>query len=320
MRKIFLTLIICGISWFVSSDASAQTNTSATQPTLKALIVDGQNNHNWRGTTPVLKSILETSGRFTVDVATTPTRRDKDADAETYKTNLAAFKPDFAQYGVVVMNYNSNETHDDWSPETKKAFEEYVANGGGLVIYHAADNSFPNWEVFNKMIGLGGWDRGHLPATAGKYLYWEDGKAVSSNESGKPRGNHGPAWAFPIDVRNTEHPITAGLPLVFRHCQDELYDYMWGPAENVTILATAHATNNGSGRHEPMLMTISYGKGRIFHTALGHDVQQVKSVSFIVTFLRGAEWAATDKVTIPIPSDFPGKDEPTFREIAVPGR
>jgi len=314
MRRFFLALIVCGVAWCLFCPDSVQAQTSDAVPKIKALIIDGQNNHNWRGTTPVLKTLLEKSERFTVEVATTPTRRDKDADAELYRRNLAAFKPDFAQYDVIISNYNGNETHDEWSPETKKAFEEYMENGGGLVVYHAADNSFPNWEAYNKMIGLGGWDRGHLPATAGKYLYWEDGNAVTSNESGRPRGNHGPGWAFLIEVRDTEHPITAGLPLAFRHASDELYDYMWGPAENVTILATAHATNGGSGRHEPVLMTISYGKGRVFHTVLGHDVQQVRSVSFIVTFLRGTEWAATGKVTIPVPDDFPGTETPTFRE------
>ena len=317
MRNVFLTLIVCSVAWVVSSVNAVQVEASESVPKIKALIVDGQNNHNWRGTTPTLKTILEQSERFTVDVATSPTRRDKEADADAYGRNLTAFKPDFTKYDVVVMNYNSNETRDDWSPETKKAFEEYVENGGGLVVYHAADNSFPNWEVYNKMIGLGGWDRAHLPATAGKYFYWEDGKSVTSNESGRPRGHHGPQWAFLIEIRDTEHPITAGLPLSFRHCQDELYDYMWGPAENATILATAHADTErgGSGRHEPILMTISYGKGRIFHTMLGHDVQQVRSVSFITTFLRGTEWAATGKVTIPVPDDFPDTDEPTFREL-----
>ena len=312
MRNFVFALIVCSMVCF----HTAQAQTSADAPKIKALIVDGQNNHNWRGTTPVLKTILEQSGRFTVEVATTPTKRDKEADAETYKKNLAAFKPDFAKYDVIIGNYNSNETHDDWSPETKKAFETYIENGGGFVVYHANDNSFPNWEAYNKMIGLGGWDRGHLPETAGKYLYWEEGKAVTSNAKG-PRGNHGPGWAFLVEIRNAEHPITAGLPDAFLHASDELYDYMWGPAENVTILATANAEkeHGGSGRHEPMLMVISYGKGRIFHTALGHDVQQVRSVSFIVTFLRGAEWAATGKVTIPVPDDFPGKDEPVFRQL-----
>jgi type 1 glutamine amidotransferase len=314
MRKILLSLTICTALCLMANTPSAQAQTAP--PKIKALIVDGQNNHNWRGTTPVLKDILEKSDRFTVDVATTPTKKDKESDADAYKKNMAAFKPDFAKYDVIIGNYNSNETKDDWSPETKQAFLEYVENGGGFVSYHAADNSFPDWEPYNKMVGLGGWDRRHLPETAGKYLYWEDGKAVTSNEKGN-RGHHGPQWAFAIDVRDTKHPITAGLPETFRHCPDELYDYMWGPAENVTILATAFADkeeHKGSGRHEPMLMTISYGKGRIFHTTLGHDVKQVKSVSFIVTFLRGAEWAATGKVTISVPDDFPGKDEPTFRE------
>jgi len=316
-RSIFRSLTVCCIAFALSLSGSIQAEAPENVPKIRSLIVDGQNNHNWRGTTPVLKAILEQSGRFVVDVATSPTKRDKEADAEAYTKNLAAFKPDFAKYDVVVLNHNSNETRDDWSPETKKAFEEYIENGGGLVIYHAADNSFPDWEAFNKMIGLGGWGRGHLPATAGKYLYWEDGKAVTSNESGKPRGHHGPQWAYTIDVRDIEHPITAGLPKTFAHCADELYDYMWGPAENVTILATAYADKErgGSGRHEPALMTISYGKGRIFHTMLGHDVRQVRSVSFIATFLRGTEWAATGKVTIPVPDDFPGTGEPTFREV-----
>ena len=316
-RRTFLALIVCAVLCLMFSINTAQAQPSGNPPKIKALIVDGQNNHNWRGTTPVLKNILEKSGRFTVDVATSPTKKDKDVDAEAYKKNLAAFKPDFAKYDVIIGNYNSNETHDDWSPETKKAFEQYIENGGGFVVFHANDNSFPDWGAYNKMTGLGGWDRGHMPETAGKYLYWEDGKAVTSNEKGQPRGNHGPAWAYPIDVRNAEHPIMKGLPATFRHCQDELYDHMWGPAENVTILATAYAdkdAHGGSGRHEPLLMTISYGKGRIFHTALGHDVPMLKSVSFIVTFLRGAEWAATGKVTIPVPDDFPGKDEPAFRE------
>jgi hypothetical protein len=36
-------------------------------------------------------------------------------------------------------------------------------------------------------------------------------------------------------------------------------------------------------------------------------------VSFQITFLRGAEWAATGKVTIPVPADMPGKDKPVIR-------
>src|ERR1700756_1612750 len=82
----------------------------AAEPSLKALIVDGQNNHNWKGTTPLLKKHLEDSGLFTVDVATSPPGGD-----------LSGFKPNFAGYDVVVSNYNGAP----WSEETQQAFEKY---------------------------------------------------------------------------------------------------------------------------------------------------------------------------------------------------
>ena len=100
-----------------------------------------------------------------------------------------------------------------------------------------------------------------------------------------------------------------GLPPKFKHGPDELYDKLRGPAENVTILATAFSSKErrGTGRHEPALMVGSFGKGTIFHSILGHHVAQIKEGSFVTTFLRGTEWAATGKVTIPVPEDFPNQ-------------
>lgn len=112
-------------------------------PALKVLIVDGQNNHAWKETTPVLKKMLEDSKLFTVDVATSPAKGG----------DMITFKPDFAKYAVVVSNYNG----ESWSAETKAAFEKYMRAGGGLVSYHAADNSFPEWKEYNEMVAVGGW-------------------------------------------------------------------------------------------------------------------------------------------------------------------
>jgi len=70
-------------------------------------------------------------------------------------------------------------------------------------------------------------------------------------------------------------------------------------------------------RHEPMLMTIDYGKGRVFHTTLGHDDYSIESVGFIVSFLRGTEWAATGKVTQPIPDDFPTVEKSSSRTFEI---
>ena len=273
---------------------------------LNALIIDGQNLHSWQETTPLLKKFLEETGLFSVDVATSPPQGG----------NMSGFNPNFSAYNVVVMNYQG----DDWPEKVNNAFEKYMAEGGGLVIVHGASLTFPKWKEFNEMIGLGGW--GGRDEKDGPYLYWKDGQIVRDMSAG-PGGHHGAYHAFSLVVRDQKHPITKGIPTEFAHAPDELYSKLRGPAKNLTVLATAFddpaqkasddPTPPGVGRHEPVLMTITYGKGRVFHTTLGHDASAMKSVAFIVTFQRGAEWASTGKVAQKVPADFPGPDRPKTR-------
>jgi type 1 glutamine amidotransferase len=258
---------------------------------LKALIVDGQNNHNWRATTPVLRAALENSGLFTVDIATSPQQGQE----------MEGFKPAFAKYDVVILNYNG----DSWARATMTAFEDYVRNGGGLVSVHAADNSFPGWVEYNKMIGVGGW--GNRTQDSGPMIRWRDGQQILEVGTPGSRGTHGKYFSWKVESRNSEHPITKGLPPEWLHARDELYSMLAGPAQNVTVLATAKSDT--SHQDEPILMTISYGKGRVFHTTMGHDVESMKDVGFVTTLNRGAEWAATGRVTIPIPAAFPTADK-----------
>jgi len=268
---------------------------------LKALIVDGQNNHDWKSTTPVLKSLLEETGLFTVEVATSPAR----------KQPMDSFKPKFSDYDVIVSNY----TGDDWTKETQDALVEYMNNGGGLVIFHAADNAFPKWKEWNEMIGIGGW--GGRNEKSGPMVRYRDGKVVFDNSPG-PGGTHGPQHEFQIITRDLHHGITAGLPEKWMHASDELYSKLRGPAKNMTVLATAYAdpAKQGTGEHEPMLFTIRYGKGRIFHTVLGHAPEQMRCIGFIVTYQRGTEWAATGCVTqVDVPDDFPAADKVSLRTI-----
>lgn len=271
--------------------------------TIPVLIVDGQNNHDFRATTPHLKHLLEQSGLFSVDVVTAPSKGGSMAD----------FKPQFSRYRVIVSNYNG----ELWNKETQEGLVRFVREGGGFVSVHAADNSFPQWLEYNQMIGIGGWEGRN--EKHGDYLRLRDGLWVRDITPGQG-GSHGKQHEFVVETRETDHPIMAGLPIRWLHATDELYDRLRGPAENVTVLASAHSTkeSGGSGEHEPLLMAIQFGKGRVFHTALGHnngkDITSQRCVGFITTLQRGVEWAATGKVTQKIPVDFPTEGKTSLRK------
>jgi len=289
MKRVFvftLAVIFCGII-----------SCSNKEP-IKVLIVTGQNTaHNWQASNVILQQFLNESGMFTADVVVSPKRGE----------DMSGFAPNFSAYQVVVLDYDG----DSWPNATNAAFLDFVKNGGGVVVYHAADNSFPEWKEYNEIIGLGGW--GNRNEKDGPYVYFKDGKEVRDNSPGRG-GSHGRQHEFVIDLRVKDHPITKGLPTSWTHGRDELYDRLRGPALNLTVLATAFSDKEtgGTDRDEPVLMTITWGKGRIFHTVLGHVGNDpghpaVNCASFIVTFMRGTEWAATGKVTQKIPDDFPKK-------------
>ena len=122
-----------------------------------------------------------------------------------------------------------------------------------------------------------------------------------------------PSTNFKVIIRNSDHPVTKDMPPVWLHAKDELYSFLRGPGEKMTVLATSPSKK--SKRQEPMIFTIDYGKGRVFHTPMGHADYSMKCVGFIVTLQRGTEWAATGKVTQKIPDDFPSADKSSSRKF-----
>ena len=241
---------------FLLATLSLVVTTTAAEK-IKVLILDGQNNHKWKDTSPVLKQILEEPGIFAVEVSTSPEKG----------KGIDGWQPDFSRYAVVVSNYNG----EPWAPAVQDSFEKFVSGGGGFVPVHAANNAFPEWKAYNEMIGVGGW--GGRNEKSGPYLRWRDGKWMFDTSSGRG-GGHGKQHEFVLNNRAPQHPIMVGLPAAFMHRQDELYDRLRGPAKNVTVIASAvsSAEKGGTGEEEPLLMTLPYGKGRVFHTALGHGL------------------------------------------------
>ncbi|MCX7423001.1 MAG: ThuA domain-containing protein [Planctomycetia bacterium] len=263
---------------------------------LRLMIIDGQNNHNWRATTPILQEFLTRSGRFEVSVVTTPTEKSP-------ATDWSAFQPKFSEFQVVLSNYNG----EMWPESVQKGLEKFVSDGGGLVIVHAANNAFSGWSEYNTMIGLGwrGADFGDRVTTndAGETIRTEKGKG--------PGAGHGSQHEFAIRLRDTAHPVVKGMPTEWLHAKDELYHGQRGPAVNMHLIATAFAdqSKGGTGAHEPMIWWIPYGKGKVFTTVMGHADYSMKCVGFQSVVSRGSEWSATGEVTLPIPENFPKADK-----------
>ncbi len=236
---------------------------------IRVLILTGVNNHDWRATTPALREILERTGRFQVFV-----------NEEVRGNGPETFAP----YDVLLLNYNDmKQTQGPWWDErARQAMLEFVRNGKGLVSYHAANNAFWGWPEFDKLVG-GTWRE-----TAG----------------------HAPYHTYTVKIVDAENPITRGMPASFSET-DELYHQL-SLQPNIHVLATAWDDPNncpkpgqgcGTGKDEPLIWTLAYGSGRVFQTALGHDVKAMQSAGFQLTLARGTEWAATGQVTIPVPSE-----------------
>jgi type 1 glutamine amidotransferase len=297
MRRLLILSVLLAVSNANAPAAAAEV------AKIKVLIIDGQNNHNWRQTTPILKHSLEQSGKFTVDVSSNLKEGDKPGNIK----ETVPFPPDLGSYQVVISNYNGAP----WPAAFRQSLGTHVKEGKlGLVVFHGANNPFADWKEFNLMIGMG-W-RGNK---FGDRIYLDaDGKTVRQTKGEGVGAGETSIQPFRVTVRDTDHPVTKGMPREWMHAPDQLVHGLRGPIENVHVLATAWSdkAKRGTGEHEPMIWTVAYGKGRVFHTPMGHDGTSVRCVGFVTILLRGTEWAATEKVTVPIPQTFPSNDKPSL--------
>jgi len=299
---VFLALALLSVS--------ARSSVRADDSKVNVLIVDGaaNNPHDWAKMTAWYRGQLEKSGRFAVDVSTAPRWL-------APKEQWDAWRPDFSRYQVVLSCYNGRM----WPEPVWEGFLKFVRDGGGAVIVHCGNNSFPGYPEYDKMIGLGWRDD---PAYGNRVTVDDVGKVTVHGPKEGPKGfaggaSHGDVHPYRVVIRDPQHPITQGLPPVFMHAPDELYDSQRGPAANMHILATAFSERktNGSGAHEPLVWWIPYGQGKVITNVMGHvdlptkgKVNAARCAAHTLLVLRASEWAATGKVAIPVPKEFPTAD------------
>lgn len=310
---------------------------------LRALILDGQSNHDFRGTTEAIRTTLASTGRFgdwsQVRVSRSPGRWEQAeplkpaGDDPTllaqYKKDRAAYaearsafqkqadlgktfwRPPFDECDVVIVNYNGSE----WPPHVADAFVMFVRDGGGAVIVHSATNPFEGWPAFNEMLGIG-W----RSQSFGRWIAIDDatGKPMAVPEATPAKSAHGVFAPFMVKTRDPAHPIMSGVPDEWLHAADELYFRMRGNPTNVHVLASAYSPD--SRQHEPVVWWVPFGRGRVVTTTMGHyqrpeHYTALQCVGFQTVLARASEWAATGAVTIAVPGNFPSVDEPSV-EVA----
>jgi type 1 glutamine amidotransferase len=223
---------------------------------IRVLILSGQNNHEWKATTPRLREILERGGRFKVDVAESPGL-----------LTARSLEP----YDVILSNWNSfgrGPEGEDWPDETKRAYVDFVRDGKGHAVVHAGGASFPGWKEYG-VLTLGTWKNGQT--------------------------SHGPRHEFPVRIDVPSHPITAGMK-TFRIQDELWNRPGIADGAEVLASSYSAPDKEGTGRWEPAVLVGRFGKGRTFTLLLGHDAEAMDNAGFQALLRRGIEWAATGRV------------------------
>ena len=300
-RCLWLCLITVILAGCVSSGVSRKS-----EKKIRVLIVDGFSNHDWQQTTALIRSVFGTSGMFDVSVSTAP--------GKASDPGWNSWRPNFSDYDVVIQNCNDINGGPSWPEPVKRDFENFAREGGGVYIFHSAENAFVGWKEYERMVGLC-WRRSDY------------GTAVRLNEDGTlvqiPAGDgsdtgHGPRGDVLV-TRIGDDPIHAGMPRAWLSPDMEVYYYARGPAENLQVLAYGRDTRPGQGLLWPVEWTVGYGKGRVYVSTYGHvwrgDVQppSMRCAAVQTILPRAVQWLAKRPVTIPVPPDFPGTNAVSIR-------
>jgi hypothetical protein len=259
---------------------------------IRALILSGRNNHDWRTTTPFLRRLLVETGRFDVRVVEEPAG----ITAET-----------LAVYDLVLSDYCGPR----WGASTEKALVDFVRGGKGLVVVHGAAYGFSGHDVLA--------DR-HVRTGITEPIWQDHAEMVGGSWPTPPSKQfHGARHSFRVRFVDREHPVAKGLGEGFV-ATDELYHQMTLlPSARVLATAWSDPATGGTGKDEPTLWVNTYGKGRVYFTALGHEVAALQGGGFEAALLRGAEWAATGAVTLPADAGAAASTPDTLRLLVVTG-
>jgi len=296
-----MTKIRIGIYMVAVMFSSLLSMAQADPAKIRVLIVDGFSNHDWRQTTAQIRGVLAPTGLFEVAVSTAPG-----------KTNDPAWSlwwPKFSDYDVVIQTCNDIGGGPSWPEPVKRDFEKFVGDGGGVYIFHSAENAFVGWKDYEQMVGLC-WRKKDF-GTAIRVT--EDGQLTLLPPGQGGNTSHGQRGIVLI-TRLADDPIHAGLPHAWLTPELEVYYFARGPAENLQVLSYGRDTHPGQGWLWPVEWTVKYGRGRVYVSTFGDVAPVSMRCAAVQTIIpRALQWLAGRPVTFPVPPDFPSTNAVSIR-------
>lgn len=175
-----------------------------------------------------------------------------------------------ARYDAVIF-FTTGELPMNASQRT--AFLQFIRRGGGFVGIHSATDTFYEWPEYGELIGG----------------YFD---------------NHPWRKEVAIRIEDRDHPATRHLGSSFR-INDEVYQFKSWDRDRVDVLMsldtasvdtakdTVHRTDNDFA----LAWSRSYGDGRVFYTALGHEDAVWHDERFQQLVVNGIVWAMGDRIS-----------------------
>ena len=277
---IALATLICASLLFAQDQGKAGKGKAKAGPPganhperIQVLIITGQNPHDWKRTTPLLRKALEDTEKFEVRVV------------EEFRGGTPEM---LTPYAVIILNYYDGRPVNRFGERADQGISDFVSSGKGLVLYHLSLGSFDGWTDFEKM-SAGNW-RPNFGHHSAQHDFDVD---VKDSEHPIMKG-----LKSPLKIQHDE--LFANLkwqPEGSYHVLATAYD------DHALYNGRSPPPIPGPGLTQPSMWTTEFGKGRVFATALGHDPANTENPAFKITFARGVEWAATGQVTLPVPPE-----------------
>ncbi len=179
--------------------------------------------------------------------------------------------PAIRKYDLLIVAADRRDPESKFTRSQQQAIFEFVRSGHGYVSIHGADNAAADW----------------LPE-------WKDMLGGIFSHVGQPDGKTRKG-TYMVKIADTASPITQGLKDF--ELTDELYYQMQMMADVQPLATIEH-----QGVAWPVAWTRTFGKGRVFHTNLGHtgwkdhpDYEPLRDPNLMRLIVQGMDWVVAGR-------------------------